>query len=107
MFKLGLNAVKFGVTFALLANLSCFSAVVPDNMQDFINKNFPETNFRFDGMVILPDNTVYLPLIPAKIINPKEIVIKQTIPENKSLMEKPDIIILNNDYVLLKVITDS
>ena len=45
-----------------------FSAKIPDNVQQFISNDFPNTTFRFDGVIILPDNTIYLPLFPAKIL---------------------------------------
>ena len=91
----------------LLFALPSFSATIPDNIQKFISKDFPNTTFRFDGVIILPDNTIYLPVFPAKILNPETIAIKQTYPSGKTLVSKPDVIILNNDFVLLKVITDS
>ena len=93
---------------ALFAFISpCFAAKIPDNIQQFINKDFPKTDFRFNGVIILPDNTVYLPLFPAKILKPESIGIKQTFPSGKKLSDKPNIVILNNDFVLLKVLTDT
>ncbi len=91
----------------LTIGLQSFSAAVPDNVQQLVNKDFPKTNFRFDGLVILPDNTLYLPLFPAKILNPEDLTVKETIPASKTLSSKPNIIIFNNDFVLLKVITDT
>ncbi|MDR1168261.1 MAG: hypothetical protein LBK53_05145 [Heliobacteriaceae bacterium] len=84
-----------------------FAAKIPEDVKQYVNGVFPGTNFRFDGVVILPDNTIYLPLFPAKIINPEKLETKQTIPEQKTLNAKPEIVIFNNDFVLLKVITDS
>ena len=80
---------------------------IPDNVQQFVEQTFPKTNFRFDGMITLPDNTVYLPLFPAKMETPETIEIKETVPENKTLSDKPYIVILNNDFALLKVLTDT
>ena len=89
----------------LLATASCSYAVqLPNNIKDAVIKDFPETNFRFDGVIILPDNTIYLPVIPARIINPEDLEIKETIPAGKVLSQKPDVVIFNNDFVLLKVI---
>lgn len=95
-----LAAVLFGMS------LSAFSATIPDDVQKFVTKDFPNTNFRFDGMVILPDNTAYLPVFPAKVINPENIEIKQTYPSAKTFAAKPNVVILNNDFVFLKVLTD-
>lgn len=81
-----------------------FAAQVPQNVQDFVNKTFPNTNFRFDGVIVLPDNTMYLPVFPAKVQNVDEVSIKTTYPANETLKQKPDMVILNNNYSLLKVI---
>ena len=90
-----------------LATSGCALATqLPKGVKGVMQKTYPEINFRFDGVIILPDNTIYLPIIPAKIINPEEIQILSTIPEGKSLEDKPDVIIFNNDYTLLKVIED-
>ena len=87
------------------ANIS-FAARIPTELQDYINTSFPKTEFRFDGVIILPDSTLYLPLFPAKPINVEKIEIKSTIPANKPLVQKPDAVIFNNNYVLLKVINE-
>ncbi len=87
------------------ANIS-FAAKIPANMQNYINSTFPKTEFRFDGIIILPDSTLYLPLFPAKPLDMDNISIKSTIPANKTLKDKPEAVIFNNNYVLLKVIED-
>jgi DNA-binding beta-propeller fold protein YncE len=86
--------------------LPALAVKFPDNVKTYVNGVFPNTNFRFDGVVILPDNTVYLPLFPAKVITPETLTIKQTLPTGKPLQAKPDVVIFNNDFVLLKVIVD-
>lgn len=80
-----------------------YAAKLPDDVKNMVNQSFPNTNFRFDGVIILPDNTIYLPVIPARILDPETLEISETIPKNKKISEKPDVIIFNNDYVLLKV----
>lgn len=90
--------------------ISCtnsFAAKVPDDVKDYLNKEIPNIDIRFDGVIILPDNTVYLPLYPSLFSDVKNIKIKQSFPENKNLKDKPDIVIFNNDFVLLKVLTDN
>ena len=84
-----------------------FSAQIPDNVRNFVSKDFPKTNFRFDGVIILPDNTLYLPLFPARIVDTDKLEIKTTYPANKTLAAKPNVVIFNNDFVLLKVLTDT
>lgn len=91
----------------MITAVSANAAKIPDNIQTYVNKDFPQTNFRFDGVIILPDNTIYLPLFPAKIINPETLQIKTTYPAEKTLADKPNVVIFNNDFVLLKVLTDT
>lgn len=103
---MGKKIIMLAAVFMALS-MPAFSTKIPDNIQDFIKQDFPGTNFRFDGVIILPDNTIYLPLYPSKILTPENLSIKSTFPTNKTLLEKPNVIILNNDFVLLKVLTDS
>lgn len=88
----------------LLGSVSTLAVQVPQEVQDFVNKTFPQTNFRFDGAIILPDNTMYLPVFPAKVEKVDEVAIKSVYPLNTTLKNKPDMVILNNRYTLLKVI---
>ncbi len=83
---------------------SAFSIELPQEVKDFINKDFPQTDFRFDGAIILPDNTMYLPVFPSKPENVETLGIKSTYPLGQGMKQKPDMVILNNRYVLLKVI---
>lgn len=91
----------------ILTAASAFAAKIPDNVKSYIDKDFPKTNFRFDGVIIMPDNTIYLPLLPSKIIKPENLTIKTTYPAGKTLKDLPNVVIFNNDFVLLKVLTDT
>ncbi len=75
-----------------------FAANIPDNVKHYVNGVFPNTYFRFDGLIILPDNTVYMPLFPARMTEPEKL------SETGSLSKKGDVVIFNNGFVLLKVI---
>lgn len=99
---------KILITLMLIiaTSTATFAARIPKDMQGYVENAFPKTNFRFDGVVILPDATTYLPLFPADELEVEKIEIKKTYPENKTLKDKPEIIIFNNNYVLLKVIND-
>ena len=84
-----------------------FAQQIPQNIQDYVKSHFQDAYIRFDGLIILPDNTIYLPVIPAKFdIEIEELSIKETIPANKDFSKLPDAVIFNNEFVLLKVIKD-
>lgn len=88
----------------LLASTSAFAAKLPDDVKDYICQEIPNTYIRFDGVIILPDNTVYLPLFPSLFSDINSLQIKETIPANQTMSQKPDVIIFNNDFVMIKVI---
>ena len=90
----------------LISCTNAFAAKLPEEVQNYINKTVPGTDIRFDGVVILPDNTVYLPLFPSLFSDITKLKVKESFPANKELNQKPDIIIFNNDFVLMKVISD-
>lgn len=85
---------------------NAFAAKIPDNVSVAIKKEFPNADFRFDGVIILPDGTLYLPLYPALVKKPDKIEVKSTFPEGKKLSDKPNIVIFNNDFCLLKILVD-
>ena len=88
----------------MLTSTATIAREIPSELKSYVEQSFPKTNFRFDGVIILPDTTVYLPLFPSKPIEVEELQVKTTIPANKTLAQKPEVVIFNNDYVFLKVI---
>lgn len=90
----------------LVTTTGAFAAKIPDNIKTVVKKDFPKADFRFDGVLILPDGTIYLPLFPALVKKPDTLELKTTIPANKKLSDKPDIAIFNNDFVLMKILVD-
>ena len=85
---------------------SVFAAKLPDAVKDFIKVDFPSADFRFDGVIILPDNTIYLPVFPANLLKTQDIYITKSVPDKKKLKDKPDIVVFNNNFCLLKVIQE-
>ena len=96
--------IILGILFFCTSNV--FAAKIPDDVRGYIEQEIPKADIRFDGVIILPSNTVYLPLFPSLFSDIKSLKIKETYPANLSLREEPDIIIFNNDFVLMKLLTD-
>ena len=64
----------------MILTLSCssaFAAKIPDDIREYIDKKVPGTDIRFDGVIILPDNTIYLPLFPSLFSDVKSVEIKE------------------------------
>lgn len=91
----------------LATSTSAWAVKFPENVKTTIKKDFVKADFRFDGVILLPDGTIYLPLFPALVKKPDVIEVKQTFPANMKLAQKPDIVIFNNDFVLMKVLYDA
>ena len=91
----------------IISTTSSFAAKIPNDVRDYINSTVPGADIRFDGVIILPDNTIYLPLYPSLFSDIKKLEIKESYPQGKGLAQKADIIIFNNDFVLMKVLSDN
>ena len=83
-----------------------FGAKIPDDVRTYLEQQIPNVDIRFDGIIIFPDNTVYLPLYPSLFSDIKSLNIKETYPSGLNIQQKPDIVIFNNDFVLMKLLTD-
>ena len=90
----------------LIGASSAFAAKIPDEVKSYILEKIPQADIRFDGVIIFPDNTIYLPLYPSLFSDIKTLKIKETFPANKELKQEPDVVIFNNDFTLLKVLSD-
>ncbi len=90
----------------LISCTTSFAAKIPEEVREYINKTVPNTDIRFDGVIILPDNTVYLPLYPSLFSDIKKLEVKESYPAGLELNKKPDILIFNNDFVMMKVLSD-
>lgn len=91
----------------VITGSNVFAAKFPDDVKGYIKQNIPKAEIRFDGVIILPSNTIYLPLYPSLFSDIKSLSIKRTYPAGLTLQQEPDIVIFNNDFVLMKVLTDS
>ena len=86
---------------------SAFATNLPKSVTDYIKAQVPNATIRFDGLVMFPDKTTYLPLIPAVVDIVDKVNVVYTYPQkSKTLAQKPEIIVFDNNYVLLKVIKD-
>lgn len=99
---------KFLLVFIIfLLGMPSFAAKIPQDVKKILDDSFnSKEEIRFDGLITMPDSTIYLPLYPSRIKKPEVVKVKQTYPANKKLGDLPDIVIFNNDFVLMKVIKD-
>ncbi len=104
IFKIGLRNLVVIVFVYVLTTMSAFATKLPDSMVQSIKSELPKATVRFDGLISLPDGTVYLPVLPS---NPKRNALGKvvsTYPANKKLSQLPDVVLFDSNYALLKVI---
>lgn len=102
-----MKKLLIGLAVTLAVTLPANATKIPDNIQEYILSTYPKSVFRFDGVIQLPNGTVYLPLIPSMFNTEEAVEIKYTIPENKTMSDEPEVVVLSNDYVLLKLIKNN
>ena len=79
---------------------------LPDEVWDFVKSNLPKAQQRFDSVITLSDNIMYIPLYPPAEKEVSKISIEYVYPQNKTLKDLPEVVLLNNGYSLLKVFKD-
>ncbi|MBQ2983928.1 MAG: hypothetical protein IJD57_03945 [Candidatus Gastranaerophilales bacterium] len=95
--------------FLLFLIFSCnvsFASKLPNDVWAFIKKNLPSAQQRFDSVITLSNDEMYIPLTPPSIADVETIKIEYTYPNNKTLKDLPEVVLLNNGYSLLKVSKD-
>ena len=90
-----------------LSAMSSYATKLPDYIVRSIKTDLPKASIRFDGLVSLPDGTVYLPVLPS---NPKKkptgkVVV--TYPLNQKLSQLPEVVVFDSNFALLKVIKNA
>lgn len=84
--------------------LSSYATKLPPYILQSLKTELPSHSVRFDGLVTLPDGTVYLPVLPSNPLrNPKGIVVL-TYPANKKFAQLPDVVVYDSNFAFLKVV---
>jgi len=93
--------------FSFCAN-SASATQLPQPIVNFIKAKYPKAGIRFDGLIELPDHTIYLPVTPltyGSVENPAKVI--KTIPAKTDFTKKPDMILFANNIALLKIIKEN
>lgn len=100
------NAVVLALVYCLSA-MSSYATKLPDNIVRTIKSDLPKASIRFDGLISLPDGTVFLPVLPS---NPKKNAagnVVSTYPSNQKLSQLPEVVVFDSNFALLKVIKNA
>ena len=107
--KLNYNAiVKILFLFIFfIGQNTALASKLPNDVWNFVKTNLPNAQQRFDSIITLPDEVMYIPLYPPNNTTVDKISIEYTYPEKMNLAQLPEVVLLNNGYSLLKVIKDN
>lgn len=101
------NILKISVLTIITALANCaYASKLPDDVWTFVKANLPSAKQRFDSVVTLNNDIMYIPLYPPSEKDVNSIQIEYTYPSNKKLNQLPEVVLLNNGYSLLKVFKD-
>jgi len=79
---------------------------LPNDVWEYIKKSLPNAKQRFDSVVTISDDVMYIPLYPPSDKTVSSIQVEYTYPENKKINQLPEVVLLNNGYSFLKVFKD-
>ena len=96
---------SIGALSLCLAN-NAFASKLPNDVWEYIKTNLPAAKQRFDSVVIVNDDIMYIPLYPPADKTVPVIQAEYTYPANTKLNGLPEVVLLNNGYSLLKVFKD-
>lgn len=105
-FKKGILLLSTTLILGLTSNNCAFSSKLPEDVWKYVKNSLPQAQQRFDSVLTISDNIMYIPLYPPTNTTVDEIKIEYTYPQNQNLSQLPEVILFNNGYSLLRVTKD-
>ena len=90
----------------LIFSQTAQASKLPNDVWKYVKNQLPQAQQRFDSVLIISDNVMYIPLYPPNTTTVDEIKTEYVYPQNKTLKDLPEVVLLNNGYSLLKVFKD-
>lgn len=100
------NVLILSLSLFLMFSNSANATKLPNDIWKFVKTQLPQAQQRFDSVITLSDDVMYIPLYPPSTTNVDELKIEYVYPQNKTLKDLPEVILLNNGYSLLKAFKD-
>ena len=92
------------VAISVLLTAPVMAHSIPQDAVNYIKEQYPKATIRFDSLIVLPDGTEYLPILPSIAQYNAGMGIKVSSPSVKDLKSKPDMVVFDNNFALLKII---
>ncbi len=90
----------------LMVSNAVLASKLPDDVWGYVKKSIPSAKQRFDSVVVVSDNVMYIPLYPPANKSVDKVSIEYVYPSGKTLSQLPEVVLLNNGFSLLKVFKD-
>ncbi len=103
-YRIGIKKLFMLVAVFLLTSLASYATKLPDAVVQTLKSDLPKASIRFDGLVTLPDGTVYLPVLPSEPKRNASGKVVLTHPADKKLSQLPDVVLFDSNFALLKVV---
>ena len=100
------NIVTLSLTMLLALSSSANASKLPNDIFNYVKGQLPQAQQRFDSVLVINDDLMYIPLTPPTASEVSEIKVEYSYPENKNLKDMPEVLLLNNGYSFLKVFKD-
>lgn len=98
---------KISVLTVITALSNCaYASKLPEDVWAFVKASLPSAKQRFDSVITLNNDIMYIPLYPPSEKDVDSIQIEYSYPSGKKLNQLPEVVLLNNGYSLLKVFKD-
>lgn len=101
------NILSLSLGAFLMFTPNAFATKLPNDVWNFVKGQLPNANQRFDSVLMLSDDVMYIPLYPPSTTTVDEIKVEYVYPAGKTLKDLPEVVLLNNGYSLLKVFKDN
>ena len=85
---------------------SALASKLPNDVWNYVKTNLPSAKQRFDSVVTVSDDVMYVPLYPPSDKTVESIQTEYTYPANKKFNQLPEVVLLNNGYSFLKIYKD-
>ena len=93
------------LVFVLFISNPVFASKLPNDVWNFVKSQIPSAKQRFDSVITISDDVMYIPLYPPSDKTVDKISVEYSYPQ-KPLSAYPEVVLLNNGYSLLKVFKD-
>ena len=101
----GLRIIVFLFVFFVFSQ-SANASKLPIEVWEYVKAELPTSTQRFDSVIVVSNDVMYIPLYPAQTNAVNNLEIEYTYPSGRSLKQRPEIVVFNNNFVLLKLFKD-